>query len=109
MAFQTSNPFDSIESAQDYLGLLAEEVARVLEEVEAEREFVSGQGVDRHLDALHLVCYKLQRLQQHVRTSRRILNDLRLLRRLFENNSDRIPPAKENRNAVTEYGEPLGC
>jgi hypothetical protein len=107
MAYQPKNPFDSIESAQDYLRLLAEELARVLGEVEAEQEFVSGDGSSRHLDALRLVCYKLQRLQQHVGTSRRILNDLRLLRRLFDSNSARTPLAHENTDAVTEQPKPL--
>jgi len=35
------------------------------------------------LQALRLVLYKLEKLEQHIRASRRLLNDLRTLRRLL--------------------------
>lgn len=83
MGYQQETPFESIESAQEYLRLLGEEVARVLDGVEVDREAASATTAGRRLDALRLVCYKLQRLEQHIQASGRILNDLRLLRRLF--------------------------
>jgi uncharacterized membrane protein YccC len=76
-------PFDSIESAQEYLRLLAEEVAVVLNDVEADAISAARPRSTRRIDALRLVLYKLQKLQQHVHASRRILNDLRTLRRLL--------------------------
>jgi len=110
MEQQPNTPFNSIESAQDYLQLLAEELTRVLKEIESEREVASASVSSRYLDAVRLVCYKLQRLQQHVRASRRILNDLRLLRRLFDGSSASRPPDHEDTNAaaVKREGEALG-
>ena len=83
MDSELQTPFESIEGAQEYVRLLTEEVACVLEEVDADRNASTELG-GRRLDALQLVCYKLQMLKQHMNASSRILNDLRLLRRLFE-------------------------
>jgi hypothetical protein len=38
----------------------------------------------RRLDALQLVTYKLERLHHHLDGSRRLLNDLRMLRRVLQ-------------------------
>ena len=84
MSQQLQTPFESIEGAQEYLRLLAEEVACVLQEIESDRSESARLGRSRRLDALHLACYKLQRLGHHVDAGKRILNDLRMLRRLFE-------------------------
>jgi hypothetical protein len=74
------NPFESIESAQEYVALLIEQVgdveASVLEDVRATPE-------SRRLEALQLVCYKLSQLKMHLTSSGRMLNDLRALRRLL--------------------------
>jgi hypothetical protein len=73
--------FESIESAHAYVGLLREavdEAARMIEqETETPREFTDS----RHLDALRLVHYKLHSLGEHLIVSRRLLSDLRMLRR----------------------------
>jgi len=98
MAQQLETPFESIESAQEYLRLLAEEVACVLEEIEVDRDEAAKLGKNRRLDALHLVCYKLQRLGHHVDASKRILNDLRMLRRLFERDLEK--PLEKATNAA---------
>jgi len=37
----------------------------------------------RRVEALRLVLYKLDKLEQHIKASRRLLNDLRMLRRLL--------------------------
>ena len=84
MRQQLHTPFESIEGAQEYLHLLAEEIACVLQEIETDRTEAAALGHNRRLDALHLACFKLQRLGHHVDASKRILNDLRMLRRLFE-------------------------
>lgn len=94
MSQQLQTPFESIENAQEYLRLLAEEVAMVLGEIEDDRTDAASSAESRRLDALHLVCYKLQRLSHHVDSSRRILNDLRMLRRLFERDSAKPRPEK---------------
>jgi hypothetical protein len=47
-------------------------------DVDAERD-----GADRRKEALLLVSYNLAKLNLHITSSRRILNDLRMLRRLL--------------------------
>jgi len=76
-------PFDSIEHAQDYLGLLASEVEAVRAGIQEDIDEATRDRAARRLDALHIVDYKLKQLAQQVGASRRILNDLRMLRRLL--------------------------
>ena len=74
-------PFESIEAAQDYLALLAEVVQESQQVVDSEQGAV--EQADRHLDALRLISYNLDKLSRHILRSRRILNDLRMLRRIL--------------------------
>ena len=83
MAYQPETPFDSIESAQQYLALLAEVIAETRVEVEADSAVMTDPSLVRQHDAMLVVGYKLERLESHVAISRRLLNDLRLLRRLL--------------------------
>ena len=73
--------FETLESAQDFVMLLAETVA------EAKRELESGvqreSMASRRVDALRIAVYNLSRLEIHVSRTSRILNDLRTLRRLL--------------------------
>jgi hypothetical protein len=81
---RTPNPFESLESAQDFLGLLREAVdhayAGILDDIATARE---TQGAERRLDALLVVDHKLNQLRQNVLASLLLLNDLRTLRRLL--------------------------
>lgn len=77
MTSQTA--FDTIESAQEFLGLLREAV----DESKLTTESDIKQEEGRNLDALRLVLYKLEKLEQHLKASGRLLNDLRTLRRLL--------------------------
>jgi hypothetical protein len=77
-----NTPFDTIESAQQFLALLREAVDEAKHNVVIDiRE--ADSRVPRRLDALRLVSYKLEKLEQHVKASCRLLNDLRTLRRLL--------------------------
>src|SRR5262245_34449005 len=76
-------PFESIESAHEYVGLLVTQVEDVARSLESDISEATAAGGGRHLDALRLVDYKLTQLQHHLQTSGRILNDLRALRRLL--------------------------
>jgi hypothetical protein len=76
-------PFDSIESAQEYMVLLREAVADAKGNAETDILAEEGSKLPRRLDALRLVSYKLDKLEQHVKASCRLLNDLRTLRRLL--------------------------
>lgn len=76
-------PFDSIEGAYEYLELLAEAVADGKAVIQEDITQARGQGEVRRVEALQLVAFKLEKLGGHVTSSRRILNDLRTLRRLL--------------------------
>jgi hypothetical protein len=76
-------PFDSIEGAQEYLALLREAVAEAKSTADADILAEVNSKSSRHVDALRLVLYKLEKLDQHVKASCRLLNDLRSLRRLL--------------------------
>lgn len=77
---QPESPFESIESALQFVELLCD----AIDETRAEIEQASAEAQpDRRQQALQLVSYNLAKLAMHMGTSRRILNDLRTLRRLF--------------------------
>ena len=80
---QSVTPFVSPENAQDYLRRLAEELARVIDEVEADSTMAFAPAFARRVAAVRLVSYKLRRLQQHIQASGRPLNDLRMLGRIL--------------------------
>ncbi len=83
MSQGAETPFDSIEGSHEYVTLLAEAIAEARRDVEAEIAVFLEDGADRRTQALQLVAYNLAKLQFHITTSRRILNDLRSLRRLL--------------------------
>jgi hypothetical protein len=79
----SATPFDNIESSHEYVSLLAEAIAVALSEVENDVALAAAGEDDRRKEALHLVVFKLNKLMSHMTASRRILNDLRSLRRLL--------------------------
>lgn len=83
MAEQSETPFDNIESAHEYVGLLVEALEESERTVQEDIERARAEGAQRRHEALQLVAHKLAKLKGHVTTSRRILNDLRTLRRLL--------------------------
>ena len=83
VSYQPETPFDNIEGSHEYVALLAEAVDEARRDVEADLAFAERDGADRRKEALLLVSYNLAKLNLHITTSRRILNDLRMLRRLL--------------------------
>lgn len=83
MSYNPETPFDSIEGSQEYVSLLAEAIEEARKDVDADIEAAIAEGADRRHEALQLVSYNLAKLNLHITTSRRILNDLRTLRRLL--------------------------
>jgi hypothetical protein len=73
--------FDSLESAHDFVALLAETAVEAARELttDIEREAIPS----RRLDVLQIALCNLQKLELHVNRTSRILNDLRTLRRLL--------------------------
>lgn len=83
MGYQAETPFDSIESSHEYVAMLAEAVEEARRDVEEGIQAAEREGADRRKEALLLVSYNLAKLNLHITSSRRILNDLRTLRRLL--------------------------
>ena len=77
-------PFDTLESAYEFVSLLREAVddayASILDETARAMETT---GAERRVDALRLVDHKLNSLRQNVIASLILLNDLRTLQRLL--------------------------
>src|SRR5580698_143861 len=83
VSYKPETPFDNIEGSSEYVALLAEALEEARRDVEAEVAAADRDGADRRKQALLLVSYNLAKLNLHITTSRRILNDLRSLRRLL--------------------------
>ncbi len=83
MGYQAETPFDNIEGSHEYVAMLAESLDEARRDVELEVAAAEREGADRRKEALLLVSYNLAKLNLHITTSRRILNDLRSLRRLL--------------------------
>ena len=83
MSHRSETPFDNIDSSHEYVKLLAEAVEVALAEVEADMALAGEDGADRRKEALQLVFFNMNKLKGHMTSSRRILNDLRTLRRLL--------------------------
>jgi len=81
-AMTSKTAFDTIESAQEFLALLREAVEEAKQTSEADI-LEPGVKEGRQLDAVRIVLYKLDKLEQHLKVSARLLNDLRTLRRLL--------------------------
>jgi hypothetical protein len=96
VSYDPETPFDSIEGSQEYVSLLAEAIDEARKDVDADIAVALGEGAERRTEALQLVSYNLAKLGLHITTSRRILNDLRTLRRLLlaERQGDPVPVAK---------------
>ncbi|HYN15980.1 MAG TPA: hypothetical protein VES66_09360 [Terriglobales bacterium] len=102
--------FDSIESAQEYLSLLSETVRDTRAGVEADIA-ADPQPAPRTL-TLRMVSYNLAKLELHIQTSRRILNDLRPLRRMLLQQTAQpavpapVQPARRGPQLVTALNVP---
>jgi hypothetical protein len=83
MNYNPETPFDSLESSHEYVSLLAEAIEEARKDVDADIEIAESESAERRKEALQLVSYNLAKLTLHITTSRRILNDLRTLRRLL--------------------------
>lgn len=83
MSYQAETPFDSIEGSHEYVALLADALEEARRDVESEIAAADQEQADRRKQALLLVSYNLAKLNLHITASRRILNDLRTLRRLL--------------------------
>jgi Cu/Ag efflux protein CusF len=77
-------PFYTIESALEYTALLCETIVESRNAVAANIAAASAEGATRRRDALQLALYKLDQLAKHIDVSHRLMNDLRIIRRLLQ-------------------------
>ena len=103
MSVDQRHPFESIESAQEFIALLAETIEEAQREIAAEQERLDS-GDQRRREAWLLALHKVKTLGFHVQKSHRALNDLRTLRRLLDGElavgvpAVPLPPGKAARN-----------
>ena len=83
MSHRSETPFDNIESSHEYVSMLEEAIDVALAEAEADLALADADRADRRQEAIQLVLFKMTKLKGHMTSSRRILNDLRTLRRLL--------------------------
>jgi hypothetical protein len=81
------HPFESVESAHEYVGMLLQAIQETATEVGADLRDTHAGVSARRREAFQLIAYKLEQLRFHVAASRRRLNDLRTLRRMLESGS----------------------
>ena len=78
-----ARPFDSIESAHEFVILLGQQVEAATKETQRHCDQARAEGNQRRVEALAVALLKMNQLSTHMQKSRRILNDLRTLRRLL--------------------------
>jgi len=83
MSYTSETPFDNIESSHQYVALLLEAIEEARREVDEEIALSMQGDTERRKEALQIVSYNLAKLSFHMKTSGRLLNDLRTLRRLL--------------------------
>jgi len=88
MASDPYSPFASIEGAHEYVHLLEEAIVENRASITEDIDAATSENADRRVEALRLVEYKLKQLQDHMHASGRLLNDLRMLRRLLMGERD---------------------
>jgi hypothetical protein len=98
LSFKPETPFDNIESAYQFVELLIEAIEESKRDVDADIAGAGSNRPERQKEALHLVSDTLTKLSEHMTASRRILNDLRTLRRmLLQERQDDKPNADHKR------------
>ncbi len=83
MSPEPARPFDSIEGTHEFIALLEESIGEAVLEVKDYIQTARTERDPRRAEALTLANYKMSQLLSHIHKSRRILNDLRTIRRLL--------------------------
>jgi hypothetical protein len=92
MSAEHTRPFDSIESAYEFVVLLEESIDDAVRDVTDHVKDAKADQDERRAEALTLALYKMSQLSTHTQKSRRILNDLRTIRRLLFHERDQPAP-----------------
>ena len=83
MYAELDKPFESIESAHEFVALLEESIQEAAGDVREHLREAESSADERQIRALNLALYKLTQLGAQMHKSRRALNDLRSIRRLL--------------------------
>ena len=70
-------PFDSIESAQDFMNVLADTILDAMMDLNHEHQMAVRDGLERRAQAIDLAQFKVKMLSCYIHKSRIALNDLR--------------------------------
>ena len=97
-------PFDNVEAAHEYVGLLMEALREARDEVAHDAERARAGGASRQVEALQLAAWKLERLEAHLASTRHLLNDLRRLRRLLLGDDGARPSRSERDDPDEPWG-----
>ena len=97
------SPFDSVENAHQYVRLLVEAITEAKTEIAADLGAAAQAKSERRVQALQIVQFKLDKLEQHLQSSSRLLNDLRTLRRLLLD--ERSEPAAASPDGIVRNSE----
>lgn len=89
----SETPFHDIESALEYINLLLDAAQEAKEQVGGELLRAIEPKLDRRRQGLQLVIHKLTQLTSHLSASRRILGDLRMLRRILTSEIKTLQPS----------------
>jgi hypothetical protein len=109
---KSEQPFDSIESAYDFSRILSDAVNDAKRDIEgliqAQMQRATSPESSRQLDALRIVYYSLEKLGFHTNCNRRLLNDLRSLRRLLfeERAASKAPTASKPASTPVKAAAP---
>ena len=83
MSETSETPFHDIESAIEYINLLIDAAQEAKGQVEGDLLLSSEPELERRRQGLQIVIHKLNQLTSHLAAGRRILGDLRMLRRVL--------------------------
>jgi len=83
MNAELNKPFESIESAHEFVALLEESIREAANDVRGHLQDAEAAKDERQVRALNLALFKLTQLASNMHKSRRALNDLRSIRRLL--------------------------
>lgn len=83
MSTKPTKPFESIESAHEFVALLEESIHEAADDIRDHLRQAEAAHDERQVHALNLALYKLTQLASNMHKSRRALNDLRSIRRLL--------------------------
>lgn len=98
--YNLENPFGTIESAQEYMRLLADAVLEAKEDLEADIGADTTSGSLRRVEALRVALFSLNKLDHHLQIVLRGLNDLRSLHRLMWGERREEPVSNLSNNLV---------